>query len=360
MTPVRIDVASAQGTYPVFVGAGLLRESPDYLRGANLASPVVVTVPPVWRHHGAGLADLAGQAGPVMMPDGERAKTLRTVTRLYEAFLVRRAERTTPIVALGGGVAGDTAGFAAATFLRGLPLVHVPTTLLAQVDSAIGGKVGVNLAQGKNLAGAFYPPRLVLCDPEVLRTLPRREFRAGLYEVIKYGVIASPMLFDLVSANLKRVLARDADLLTQIVVSCCRVKADVVGRDEYERGSRRVLNFGHTIGHALETVTGYRRFRHGEAVACGMLAAAHVSASRGLMPREQAEALADLVRRLGALPSVDGLRPADVLEAMARDKKARDGRLAFVLSAGLGTTRIESDVTAGELTAALAAIGLRG
>ncbi len=358
MPVVRIDVRSALRTYPVFVGAGLLANAAQYLGDAGLADPAVVSVPPVWRHHGHRLADLARDGGPVLIADGERAKTLQTVARLYDAFAERHVARSSTIVAVGGGVVGDTAGFAAATYLRGVPLVHVPTTLLAQVDSAIGGKVGVNLAAGKNLAGAFHAPALVLCDPGVLATLPRREFRAGLYEVVKYGVIASRDLFERLAASLDPVFAHDDETLTSIVTACCRIKADVVGADEREAGPRRVLNFGHTIGHALEAITDFKRFRHGEAIAYGMLAAARISADRGLMPAGDHEHLTDLVRRMGPLPPVADLRRSDALEAMTYDKKVAQGRLHFVLSAGIGTTRIVTDVTTDELDAAMASIGL--
>jgi 3-dehydroquinate synthase len=195
------------------------------------------------------------------------------VGRVYEALIQRNADRAVVIVAVGGGVIGDLVGFAAATYLRGVRIVHVPTTLLAQVDSAIGGKVGVNHALGKNLIGAFHPPQLVLADPTLLATLPRREFRAGLYEVIKYGVIANPALLERISTSMTALFERDTDAVTHIVAESCRIKAQVVSADERESGMRRVLNFGHTVGHALEAVTKYRRYLHGEAIAYGMLAA---------------------------------------------------------------------------------------
>jgi 3-dehydroquinate synthase len=292
------------------------------------------------------------------MSDGERAKTLQTVSRLYDAFTKRRVSRSSTIVAFGGGVAGDVAGFAAATYLRGVALVQIPTTLLAQVDSAVGGKVGVNLPSGKNLAGAFHSPSLVICDPDVLASLRRREFRAGLYEVVKYGAVLSRNLFETVSAGLKQILSREPDVLTALVADCCRIKADVVSADERENGARRVLNFGHTIGHALEAMTEYRRFRHGEAIGYGMLAAAHVSMTRGVMSAGAHGELVDLIRRMGPLPPVTDLRQADAHDIIARDKKVADGRLHFVLCAGLGSSAIVSDVTPQELTAALVAIGM--
>src|SRR6185503_13476460 len=205
--------------------------------------------------HGERLAAALGGADPILLPDGERYKNLQSISKVYEALIRANADRGSTIIAVGGGVVGDTAGFAAATFLRGIALVHVPTTLLAQVDSSIGGKVGVNHALGKNLIGAFHQPALVVIDPLLLKTLPRREFRSGLYEVVKYGVIASRDLFDRVVRHTKEIFDRDPSVLVPVIVDSCRIKAEVVTADERESGVRRVLNFGHTIGHALEAVT---------------------------------------------------------------------------------------------------------
>ncbi|HEX5068895.1 MAG TPA: 3-dehydroquinate synthase [Vicinamibacterales bacterium] len=358
MSLVRIEVPSQQRRYPVLVGSGALADFPNQLQAAGLKDVTVVSVPPVWRTQGHRLAGLAGEAGPVLMPDGERAKTLQTVSRLYDAFGKRGISRSSTIVAFGGGVTGDVAGFAAATYLRGLALVQIPTTLLAQVDSAVGGKVGVNLPAGKNLAGAFHSPTLVVCDPDVLKSLRRREFRAGLYEVVKYGVVLSRELFDTVSRDLRQILRIDSATLSPLIAQCCKIKAQVVSADERETGLRRVLNFGHTVGHALEAMTDYRRFRHGEAIAYGMLAAAELSTMRGLMPPADRDHLADLIRRMGPLPPVADLRQTDAHDIMARDKKIADGRLHFVLCAGLGTSAIAADITQQELGAALGAIGM--
>jgi 3-dehydroquinate synthase len=359
MPPITIDVTSERGSYSVLVGAGLSAEAGALVTGLDpAAGRVVVTAAPIWRRHGPKFRGLTRRQPPVLIPDGERAKTLATVARLYEAFTARRLDRSAIVVGVGGGVLGDTGGFAAATFLRGLRFVQIPTTLVAQVDSAIGGKVGVNLPAGKNLAGSFHAPRLVICDPTLLRTLPRREFRAGLYEVVKYGVIASRPLFDRVSQGLDGLFLQDPSLLTAVIAECCRIKAAVVMRDEREAGPRRVLNFGHTVGHALETVTGYRRFRHGEAVGYGMLAAARLSAMRGLLRSADEARLGDLIARLGPLPVVADLRVGDVLDAMTRDKKRVGGRLHVVLAKGLGDTAIVDDVTARELRTAVRALGL--
>jgi len=357
MSPTRIDVTSARGPYSVHVGPGLARQVDKLTR--HMGARVVVSTAPVWRLLGAQLQSLTRTRPAVLILDGERAKSLATVTRLYSAFVERELDRASVVIAVGGGVLGDVAGYAAATFLRGLDFVQVPTTLLAQVDSAIGGKVGVNLPAGKNLVGAFHAPRLVVCDPALLATLPRRELRAGLYEVIKYGVIASRSLFERVGGQLDALFRQDLSALTPVVSECCAIKASVVRLDEREAGPRRALNFGHTVGHALETVTSYRRFRHGEAIAYGMRAAARISAARGLLAQNDEAAIADLIRRLGPLPAVSDLRIAAVLEATTRDKKVARGRLHFVLASGLGRTSIVDDVDAKELRAALASLGLR-
>jgi 3-dehydroquinate synthase len=361
VSAIRIDVSSERGPYPVVVGANALAGLRDLLaeRGLGTGS-VYVSSAPVWRHLSRRLdRGLPAARTPLLIPDGERAKTLATTARIYDGLMKRRCDRSAVVVAVGGGVVGDIAGFAAATFLRGLRVVQVPTTVLAQVDSAIGGKVGVNLPAGKNLVGAFHPPSLVVCDPTVLASLARREFRAGLYEVVKYGMIASRPLFDRVASHLDQIFDREVPLLTDVIADCCRIKADVVGRDEREGGLRRILNFGHTIGHALEAVSDYRRFRHGEAVAYGMLAAARLSVDRGSLTADDEQCLADVIRRLGPLPPVSDLRIREALDVVALDKKVVAGRLNFVLAAGIGQTRTVSDVTPRELSGAMRAIGMK-
>jgi len=284
MDPVRIDLSTPSRGYTVTIGDGML----DRL-GATLdaigapARRFVVSSPLVWRLHGPQMTRAAALTDPVLVPDGERFKQLPTVSRIYDALVRASADRASTVVTFGGGVIGDMAGFAAATYLRGIALVHVPTTLLAQVDSAIGGKVGVNHPLGKNLIGAFYQPHAVVIDPLVLGTLPRREFRAGLYEVIKYGMTSSASLFDRVARDRKAIFTRATEALMPIISESCRIKGDVVTADEREAGPRRILNFGHTAGHALEAVTKFRRFRHGEAVGYGMLVAAELAAARGVL-----------------------------------------------------------------------------
>ena len=360
MSTVRIDVRSERSVYPVFIGPGTTARLPELFRQEGFGDQVaIVSSPPIWRTQGARLGPLARSAAPILIPDGERAKTLTNTVRLYDAFVQRGLDRHGTVVAFGGGVVGDVAGFAAATYLRGVRLVQIPTTLLAQVDSGIGGKVGVNLAAGKNLIGAFHPPGMVVCDPEVLDSLPRREFRSGLYEMVKYGVIASRPLFERLASSVAAIFDRTTGVLAPLIADCCRIKAEVVSADERESGLRRVLNFGHTVGHALEAVTRYRRFRHGEAVAYGMLAAADLSVARATMPHEDALRLKELIQHLGPLPPVGDLATGDVMDAMTHDKKIVGGRLHFVLCAGLGRTAIATDVTPTELLGTLKAIGLK-
>ena len=361
MTPTRIAVGPpAAPHYHVEIGAGLLSRLDALLDAAGLGPRrVVVSAPPIWQVVRPLLARPFAAVEPVLLPDGERFKGLATVARAYEALVRAGADRGTVVVAIGGGVVGDTAGFAAATYLRGLPLVQVPTTLLAQVDSSVGGKVGVNLPQGKNLVGAFYRPRLVVADTDVLQTLPRREFRAGLYEVVKYAVIDSPSLFDLLQADLSAVFARRPDIVGRVVAECCRIKARVVSADEREAGLRRILNFGHTAGHALEAITRYRRFRHGEAVAYGMLGAAHLAVGRGALAEADRERLARLLAQMGPLPPVADLNVSEALGAVRRDKKVVDGRLHFVLPTAIGAVSIVNDVTEEALAEALRRTGLR-
>ena len=261
----------------------------------------IVSSPTVWRLHGTAISRALPGPECILIPDGERAKTLQTASRVYDALVTARADRGAGIVAIGGGVIGDTAGFAAATYLRGIAVAHVPTTLLAQVDSAVGGKVGVNHPLGKNLVGAFHQPQLVAIDPLVLTTLPRREFRAGLYEVVKYGMAFDAELFERVRTSTHAIFGRSPEVLSPIIATSCRIKAAVVQEDERERGRRRLLNFGHTAGHALEAITKYRRFRHGEAVALGMIIAADLAVARGALHADARDALVQLDWRPGAV-----------------------------------------------------------
>jgi len=359
-TPAQIAVSSRHGAYDVVVGADLVRSLAERLDALALpARRVIVSQSKIWRLHGRLLAPVAARRPPVLLPDGERHKTLATVSRIYDALIRLAADRATTLVAFGGGVVGDIAGFAAATYLRGVPVVQVPTTLLAQVDAAIGGKTGVNHAQGKNLIGAFHAPSLVVADPLLLATLPRREFRSGLYEVVKYGLIANRDLLDRVANGLPAIFARDPAVLEPLIVDSCRIKADVVGLDELERGPRRVLNLGHTVGHALEAITRYRRFLHGEAIALGLLVAAELAVTRGVMPAADRDQLSRLVMQMGPLPALADLSAGAALDAIRLDKKMAAGRLHMVLPLGLGSVALVNDVSDRELTRAMRAAGMQ-
>ena len=358
--PVRVDVSTGSRISPILIGHGAADRLAEILDAYGVgARRFVVSSPNIWRLHGAQVQRALGTADPILLPDGERYKTLNSVSRVYEALIRAGADRGSAVVALGGGVLGDTAGFAAATFLRGVSLVQVPTTLLAQVDSAIGGKVGVNHALGKNLIGAFHQPSVVVIDPAFLSTLPRREFRSGLYEVVKYGMIASRQLFDRLAKHTKDIVAKDPAVLGPAIEESCRIKADVVSKDERESGLRRMLNYGHTVGHALEAVTRYRRFRHGEAIAIGMMAAADLAVARGALAATERDALAGLIAALGPLPAVADLPIDDLLAAIRRDKKVVNGRLHFVIAIEVGATMTVDDVSEAELRAVLKHIGLR-
>ena len=356
---IRIDVRTASARYPIEIAAGATGTLADLLDECGApARRFIVSTAPVWERHGETVSTVTGEE-PILLPDGERYKSIATVMRIYEALIRASADRASCLVAFGGGVVGDVTGFAAATYLRGVPVVQVPTTLLAQVDSAIGGKTGVNHPLGKNLIGAYHQPKAVLIDPLLLSTLPRREFRAGLYEVIKYGIIASRTLFDRIAQELPKLFARETDALIPIIAESCRIKADVVGGDERESGPRRALNFGHTAGHALEAVTKYRRFRHGEAVAYGMLAAAELAVRRKALSTVERDELATLITQMGPLPPIADLPASELIQSMGRDKKVVAGRLHFVLPTSIGSTAVVTDVTTEELSAALIAVGVR-
>src|SRR5436189_76357 len=353
MDSVRIDVTTPSRAYAITLEDGALDRVGALLDGLRVPNRrFVASSPLVWRLHGPRLARALGPVEPILVPDGERFKQLSTVTRIYDSLVRANAERGSTLVTFGGGVIGDMAGFAAATYLRGIALVHVPTTLLAQVDSAIGGKVGVNHPLGKNLIGSFYQPHAVVIDPSVLASLPRREFRAGLYEVVKYGMTSSAPLFDRIVNEQKGIFNRVPEALTPVIVESCRIKAGIVAADERESGLRRVLNFGHTAGHAIEAVTKYRRFRHGEAIGYGMLVAAELAKSRGALAEHDRQALSDLIASLGPLPPIGDIGVTHMLEAVQHGKKMVAGRLHFVLPVAVGATTIADDVTENALKAA--------
>jgi len=307
----------------------------------------VVSSPRVWRRWGKRVEKLLGLArrATILMDDGETAKDLSTVERACRDLVRAGADRRAVVVAVGGGVVGDVAGFVAASYARGIGLIHIPTTVVAQVDSAIGGKTGVNLPEGKNLVGAFYPPRAVLADPELLRTLPRREFRSGICEIIKYGVIGDAKLFAFLETKMENVLRREPAALDFVIERSIAQKARVVSQDERESRLREILNFGHTFAHALESVTRYRKFLHGEAVGWGMIAAARLAAALGMFPLREEDRVAHLTARVGSLPEWPSMPTARLIDAMQADKKTRAGRLRFVLPERIGRVRcgVEAD-----------------
>jgi 3-dehydroquinate synthase len=319
---------------------GLLRHAAAQIAQLGKFSSLhVIASPTVWKFLKPSLQrGLPLRAKPQihLMDDGESAKNLSTVEKLARSLVKAGADRQSLLVAVGGGVTGDVAGFVAASYLRGVALVQIPTTVVAQVDSSIGGKTGVNLPEGKNLLGAFYPPRLVLVDPDVLNTLPEREFRGGLAEVIKYGVIADAKLFAFLEQNMAAILKRDAAALAHIIRRSIEIKAHVVSRDEKESGLREILNFGHTFGHALESATNYKRFQHGEAVAWGMMCAALLGHEAIDTPPDAMSRIVALTRHIGPLPQWPKIQPQRLLEFMRSDKKARAGKLRFVLAPRIG------------------------
>jgi 3-dehydroquinate synthase len=339
----RISVKSSLGNYSVIAGAGTVhRAAQEIAKLGRFSSIHVVSSTKVWRALSKSIQrglQLPGKVHFHRMNDGESAKNLRTAELLSRVLVKSGADRKSLLIAVGGGVVGDVAGFVAAIYLRGVALVHVPTTLVAQVDSSIGGKTGVNLPEGKNLVGAFYPPRLVLIDPELLRTLPDREFRGGLAEVIKHAIIADAPMFGMLEQNMEKILRRDRTALGLLIPRNVAIKARVVSRDERESGLREILNFGHTFAHALESVTRYRRYQHGEAVAWGMIAAAFLGHELGLTRTADVSRIVALIRRLGPLPGWPQVPATTLLNAMRSDKKTRSGILRFVLSPRIGEAR---------------------
>jgi 3-dehydroquinate synthase len=348
MTIKRIAVQSSAGEYAVVCGAGALRSAADeILRLGEFSRIHVVSSPKVWRALGKGITRSFSKNGNVqshLMNDAEAAKNLSTAEKLSRSLVRAGIDRHSLLIAVGGGVVGDVAGFVASTCLRGITLVQVPTTLIAQVDSAVGGKTGVNLPEGKNLVGTFYPARLVLVDSAALKSLPDRQYRGGLAEVIKYGVIADPDLFAYLEKNLKSVLRRDAAALSYIISRSLEIKAEVVSKDERESGLREILNFGHTFAHALETITNYRVYQHGEAVAWGMMCAALLGHEIRLTPADEVSRVVSLVRRMGPLPPWPDVHPKKLIALMRSDKKARAGKLRFVLAPRIGQAGSHDDV----------------
>jgi 3-dehydroquinate synthase len=355
-----VDVPLGNRSYKIEVSRDLLPKLGSYCQKLGLGQRcAIISDSNVAKRYGKAAADSLAKAGfdsvPVTIPPGEKSKSLRFVSDCYDQLAAHRLERKSFVLALGGGVVGDLAGFVAATYLRGVPFVQIPTTLLAQVDSSVGGKVGVNLPAGKNLVGAFYQPRLVLCDLSTLDSLPEREFRAGLAEVIKYGIIYDAELFQMLEKDLEKLLRREPKTLASVVARCCEIKADVVGQDETESGFRAILNFGHTIGHGLEAISRYGKYLHGEAIAIGQVAAARFSSRLLGFPQNDAERIKTLFERSGLPVSVRLTRTqqAALFDAMRLDKKVSAGEIKFVLAREIGKVEFGIKVPNNEIEAML-------
>lgn len=349
--------------YPIYIGHAMLdglgARYAHHRLGRRLALVHSEALPAQYVRAAAESLQRAGcEVVAVPTPDGETAKTLLAADALFEQLIRARLDRSASVIALGGGVLGDTAGFVAATYLRGIALVQVPTTLVAQTDSSVGGKVAVNHRLGKNLIGAFHQPKFVFIDTSVLATLPPREVAAGLAEVVKHAVILDEPLFGFLEEHIEDLvsLRMDPDLLDEVIERNCRIKAGVVARDETEHGLRAILNYGHTVGHALEALTGYQRYRHGEAVLLGMRAAAHIAHLKGMFSSEALKRHNRLIARVGAVPPPDDLSAARIIDKMRSDKKAVEGRIRFVLPEAIGRVVVRDDVTEEEMSAGIEAM----
>lgn len=348
MKTVRVSLGTR--SYPIYIGGGLLDRIGDLLNSSGYGKTILlVSQPSVFQLYGGIVQDSLTRHGfqvaVGITGTGEEHKNLATAEKLYDLAYTAGLDRRCPVLALGGGVVGDVAGFVAATYLRGVPFIQLPTTLLAQVDSGVGGKVAVNHPRGKNIIGAFYQPELVLADTDTLRTLPPREIKSGLAEVIKYGVIWSPNFFTWLEEKMPLMLAGDAEVLAQAILEACRIKAAVVEMDETEQGLRAVLNFGHTVAHAVEALTRYEVFNHGEAVGLGMTTAARLAVDLGMLPGGETDRITALIGQTGLPVEVPpGLSTDALVATMRQDKKALAGRLTMVLPVAIGRVKVVRDV----------------
>ena len=357
MQTLRVELG--ERAYPIHIGEGLLSDAALLEPHLDLPKAAIVTnttVAPLYLQRLSGaLQSKKVNVISIVLEDGERYKDWATLNRIYDALLEHRCDRKTALIALGGGVIGDLAGFAAATYMRGIPFIQVPTTLLAQVDSSIGGKTGINHPLGKNMIGAFYQPRVVLADTAALASLPPRELSAGLAEVIKHGLIRDESFVDWLEQNVERLRACDTEALAHAVRRCCEIKAEVVAEDERETGVRALLNFGHTFGHAIESALGYGNWLHGEAVAAGMVMAADLSRRLGFIAQADLDRIVSLLNRAGLPTMQPGIAPERLLELMALDKKTEGGQLRFVLLDRIGAASIRAEVQSAMLQETMAA-----
>lgn len=341
-----LNVNLGAQSYDIVIDSGCLPSLGDRCAEIGLKGRVaLITNPTVAALYGdcvlRSLEDAGNSVSVIEIPDGEEYKNAATLNRVYDGLIDAGLDRRSFIVALGGGVVGDMAGFAAATYLRGIPFVQAPTTLLAQVDSSVGGKTGIDHPRGKNLIGAFYQPRLVLIDVETLTTLPVREFCAGMAEVVKYGVALDCAFFEYLERNVNAILDMERGRLIEVIHSCCRIKARVVELDEREAGLRAVLNYGHTLGHALETMAGYRQMVHGEAVAIGMALAARISTALGHCSAADGARVTALLEKFGLALTPPPVEPGRLLDILSKDKKSRGGTISFVCNRGIGNHAVE-------------------
>lgn len=341
----RIPVHSKAFDYQVVVGAGAWRDLRTFSRD-RYTSAFILTEPALWQSWGQRFLRASGlkDARCLFVPAGERSKSLAMLEKLAWKMLRQGADRGSLLVLFGGGVVGDLGGFLAASYMRGIDCINAPTTVLAQVDSSIGGKTAVNVQAMKNLVGAFHPPRLVLAEPAVLGSLPPRDFRSGWYEVVKHAILEGPEFFEALSREVGKLLPQNAARLSGLVAWAARVKVDVVNRDEHEKELRFVLNLGHTYGHALEEITGYRRFVHGEAVGWGMIAVAHLARRLAVLPSEEAARIIALVRSLGPLPAIRDLSAAGIARLLPQDKKTIGGKIHWVLPERIGKVKVTPEV----------------
>ncbi len=359
---IEIAVDLGERRYKVQVGHGLIRSLPEQLAAFRGRRFAVVSNRRVWSLHGRAVERGLRRLGPLtrmLIPDGEPHKSRETLASVQDAFVSAGLGRDAVVVAFGGGVVGDLAGFAAATYMRGIDFVQLPTTLLAMVDSSVGGKVAINHPKAKNLIGAFHQPRAVVIDPALLATLPPRELRAGAYEVLKCGILGDRALFRSLAEARAGLVGWGRVEIENAIAAACRIKAEIVEKDEREGGPRRALNLGHTLGHGLESATRYRRFTHGEAVGWGLIGAAAIARRKGLLHDSTADAIADAVDRIGSRPRVSDLPAAEILAGIAHDKKARRGRVPFILPTAIGRVVIRDDVTPADVRHALRAMAAR-
>jgi 3-dehydroquinate synthase len=341
----RVPVALGDRSYEIMIQPGILSQIGHVLQEAGCSGRVgIVTNPVVNKLYGREVHRTLTQAGFssffMIVPDGEKAKTMKCLSKILDALVMQRVERQDVILALGGGVTGDVAGFAASSYLRGIPFVQVPTTLVAQVDSSVGGKTGVNHPQGKNLIGAFYQPRIVVIDPRVLKTLPPRQWIAGLAEVIKYGMIADKPFFEYLEHHVEGLRNQSDDVMPHVLRRCCEIKAEVVAGDERESDRRRILNYGHTVGHALEALGHYKKWIHGEAVGLGMVQEASMAQYLGMCSKEIVDRQDDLIKSVGLPTSMPKMKFLDLWQAMQHDKKVIKGDIHCVLPKEIGDVRV--------------------